>query len=95
MPNALLRRAQPRGPHDRSEVVYGRGKVLINNNIIELIAVAHFFACGVEPARDRRRVVLPAMHKARRERIERLTDVDIVLPAEEPAVLRGPANKSS
>ena len=43
---------QARGAHDRAQVVDGRRKVLIDNNIIEFAAVPHLFARGLEPARD-------------------------------------------
>src|SRR5215831_2855506 len=57
---ALGGAAQPGRAHDRAQIVHGGSKVLINNNIIELPAVAHLLARGVQPARDRGFVVLPA-----------------------------------
>jgi len=48
----LPRSGKPSRAHDRAQVVDCSCKVLIHNNIIELAAVAHFFARGVEALQD-------------------------------------------
>ena len=52
MADALLRRAQARSPHDGAQVVDRKGKVLINNNIIELGAMTDLVPRRLEAARD-------------------------------------------
>ena len=56
--NALLRCAQVRCPHDSAQVVDSGGKVLINNNIIELGAMTDLIPRRLEAPRYRRLVVL-------------------------------------
>src|SRR5439155_10288019 len=71
MSGTLLRATQPRRPHDSGQVVDGRSKLLINNNIIELAAVAHFLARRVEPALDGLGIVLAPPQEALPEQGDR------------------------
>src|SRR6476660_6861127 len=69
--NALLRRAQARSPHDGAQVVDRGGKVLINNNIIELGAMADLVPRRLEAPRYRCFVILAAPVQALLEQSER------------------------
>src|SRR5689334_14342233 len=77
--DALLRRTQARSPHDGAQVVDRGGKVLINNNIIELGAMTDLVARGFEAPGYRRLVILAAPVQPlleQRERRRQDEDVD-------------------
>src|SRR5215467_10010469 len=68
---ALLGGPQPRGAHDCAQIVEGGSKLLINNNIIELVAVSYLLAGSGQTACDGALVILAPTHQPLFERSER------------------------
>ena len=60
----LPRGRQPGRPHDHGEIVDCPRKVLINNNIVEVPAVAHLLARGLQAGFDHLGRVLPPVFEA-------------------------------